>query len=173
MKSLAFLDYAVIAAFFATMIGVGVYYSRKSKSSDQFFGNDKTVPWWLSGVSFYMNSFSALAFVMYSALAYKYGWVAATLSWTSVVSALVVLALLAKRWRRVGAASPLDYLCERFGTRTNQSVTKPAPSTAIIAARLGANITPLPTVPMSRPNLSAMNVGAQLMQAFAQKTRAT
>ena len=43
-KSLAFLDYAVIAAFFAVMIGVGVYYSRKSKSSDQFFGNDKTVP---------------------------------------------------------------------------------------------------------------------------------
>ena len=74
-KELAFLDYAVIAAFFAVMIGVGVYYSRKSKSSDQFFGNDKTVPWWLSGVSFYMNSFSALAFVMYSALAYKFGWV--------------------------------------------------------------------------------------------------
>ena len=38
MKSgLAFLDYAVIAAFFAVMIGVGIYYSRKSKSSDQFF----------------------------------------------------------------------------------------------------------------------------------------
>ena len=50
-KGLAFLDYAVIAVFFAVMIGVGVYYSRKSKSSDQFFGNDKTVPWWLSGIS--------------------------------------------------------------------------------------------------------------------------
>ena len=65
MKSLSFLDYAVIAAFFAVMIGVGVYYSRKSKSSDQFFGNDKTVPWWLSGVSFYMNSFSALATILF------------------------------------------------------------------------------------------------------------
>ena len=39
-KSLAFADYAVIAFFFAVMIGVGTYYSRKSKSSDQFFGND-------------------------------------------------------------------------------------------------------------------------------------
>ena len=33
---LAFLDYAVIAAFFAVMIGVGACYSRKSKSSDQY-----------------------------------------------------------------------------------------------------------------------------------------
>ena len=29
-KGLAVADYAVIAAFFAVMVGVGVYYSRKS-----------------------------------------------------------------------------------------------------------------------------------------------
>ena len=102
---LAFLDYAVIAAFFAVMIGVGACYSRKSKSSDQFFGNDKTVPWWLSGVSFYMNSFSALAFVMYSALAYKFGWVPVTVSWLSVPAVLLGAWFLAVRWRRRGARS--------------------------------------------------------------------
>ena len=37
---LAFADYAVIAVFFAVMLGVGVYYSRKCNSSYQFFGND-------------------------------------------------------------------------------------------------------------------------------------
>lgn len=114
MKSLAFLDYAVIAAFFAVMIGVGVYYSRKSKSSDQFFGNDKTVPWWLSGVSFYMNSFSALAFVMYSALAYKFGWVPVTVSWLSVPAVLLGAWFLAVRWRRAAKGSPIDYIAERY-----------------------------------------------------------
>ena len=114
MKPLAFLDYAVIAAFFAVMIGVGVYYSRKSKSSDQFFGNDKTVPWWLSGVSFYMNSFSALAFVMYSALAYKFGWVPVTVSWLSVPAVLLGAWFLAVRWRRAAKGSPIDYIAERY-----------------------------------------------------------
>ena len=114
MKSLAFLDYAVIAVFFAVMIGVGVYYSRKSKSSDQFFGNDKTVPWWLSGVSFYMNSFSALAFVMYSALAYKFGWVPVTVSWLSVPAVLLGAWFLAVRWRRAAKGSPIDYIAERY-----------------------------------------------------------
>ena len=114
MKSLAFLDYAVIAAFFAVMIGVGLYYSRKSKSSDQFFGNDKTVPWWLSGVSFYMNSFSALAFVMYSALAYKFGWVPVTVSWLSVPAVLLGAWFLAVRWRRAAKGSPIDYIAERY-----------------------------------------------------------
>lgn len=114
MNSLATLDYAVIAAFFAVMIGVGAYYSRRSKSSDQFFGNDKTVPWWLSGVSFYMNSFSALAFVMYSALAYKFGWVPVTVSWLSVPAVLLGAWFLAVRWRRAAKGSPIDYIAERY-----------------------------------------------------------
>ena len=113
-KSLVLADYAVILAFFAVMIGVGVYFSRKSKSSDQFFGNDKTVPWWLSGVSFYMNSFSALAFVMYSALAYKFGWVPVTVSWLSVPAVLLGAWFLAVRWRRAAKGSPIDYIASRY-----------------------------------------------------------
>ena len=109
-----FLDYSVIAVFFAVMIGVGVFFSRRSKNSDQFFGNDKTVPWWLSGVSFYMNSFSALAFVMYSALAYKFGWVPVTVSWLSVPPVLFAAWFLAVRWRRAATGSPIDYIATRY-----------------------------------------------------------
>ena len=116
-SSLAFPDYAVIATFFAVMIGVGIYYSRKSKSSDQFFGNDKTVPWWLSGISFYMNSFSALAFVMYSALAYKFGWLPVTVSWLSVPPALFAAWYLAVRWRRAATGSPIDFIATRYTPR--------------------------------------------------------
>ena len=113
-KSLVAADYTVIAVFFAAMVGVGIYYSRRSKSSDQFFGNDKSIPWWLSGVSFYMNSFSALAFVMYSALAYKFGWVPVTVSWLSVPAVLLGAWFLAVRWRRAAKGSPIDYIAERY-----------------------------------------------------------
>ncbi len=114
MKGLAVADYAVVAVFFAVMIGVGVYFSRKSKSSEQFFGSDKSIPWWLSGVSFYMNSFSALAFVMYSALAYKFGWVPVTVSWLSVPAVLLGAWFLAVRWRRAAKGSPIDYIATRY-----------------------------------------------------------
>ncbi|MBR4654895.1 MAG: hypothetical protein IKO72_16180 [Kiritimatiellae bacterium] len=117
MKDLGFADYAVVAAFFAVMIGVGVYFSRRSKSSEQFFGGDKSVPWWLSGVSFYMNSFSALAFVMYSALAYKFGWVPVTVSWLSVPAVLFGAWFLAVRWRRAAKGSPIDYIATRYTPR--------------------------------------------------------
>ena len=113
-RSLSMLDYGVIVVFFMTMIGVGAYCARRTASSAQFFGSDKTVPWWLSGVSFYMNSFSALAFVMYSALAYKFGWVPVTVSWLSVPAVLLGALFLAVRWRRAAKGSPIDFIAERY-----------------------------------------------------------
>ena len=122
MKGLGVFDYAVVVAFFATMIGVGLYYGRREKSVSGFFGNDKSLPWWLLGVSFYMNSFSALAFVMYSALAYKHGWVPVTISWLSVPAVLFGVWLLALKWRRSASGSPIAFVAERFGGKMNQAL---------------------------------------------------
>ena len=122
MKSIGFLDCAVIVAFFATMIGVGLFYSRRQKSSGQYFGSDKSTPWWLAGVSIYMNSFSALAFVMYSTLAYKYGLLAATMCWASVPAMLLGLWFVALKLRRSAQTSPLDFVRDRFGGKMNQAL---------------------------------------------------
>lgn len=118
------LDIAVIVAFFATMIGVGVYFSRKQKreasGAKEYFGADKSTPWWLAGVSIYMNSFSALAFVMYSTLAYKYGFLAATMCWASVPAMLLGLWFVALKMRRSAQTSPLDFIRARYGNKMNQ-----------------------------------------------------
>ena len=121
-KGLVAVDYAVVAAFFASLICVGVLYGRRARTSDQFFGGDKAVPWYLAGVSYYMGSFSALAFVMYSALAYKYGWLPVTLSWLNVPVVLLITWFLALRWRRAVRLSPLEFIERRFSARMRQGL---------------------------------------------------
>jgi len=115
-------DYLVVAGFFAVMIAVGVFFGGKQKSMAQFFGGGKQVPWWLSGISFYMCSFSALAFVMYSALAYKFGWLPVTISWLSVPAVLLGCRLFAARWRRASETSPLEYIERRYGNGMRQGL---------------------------------------------------
>ena len=116
------LDYLVVGVFFALMVSVGIYYGHRQKSSDQFFGGDKSIPWWLAGISFYMGSFSALAFVMYSALAYKYGWVPVTLSWLNVPVLILITWFLAVRWRRAARTSPLEFIERRFSNKMRQGL---------------------------------------------------
>jgi len=121
-RGLAAADFAVVVSFFVVMIAVGVFFGRKQKSVSQFFGGGKQVPWWLSGISFYMCSFSALAFVMYSALAYKYGWLPVTISWLSVPAVLLGCTLFAARWRRAAETSPLEYIETRYGNGMRQGL---------------------------------------------------
>ena len=116
------LDYAVIGAFFAVIIGIGVYYGRKTKSMAQYFGAGKQIPWWLSGVSFYMISFSVMAFVMHTELAYKYGVVSFVLGWMSVPAAILSGLLFARRWRRIVTTSPLEYIETRYGAGMRQAL---------------------------------------------------
>jgi len=122
MKTLGPLDYLVVALFFAVMIGVGAYYGRRQKDARAFFGGDKAMPWWLAGVSFYMCTFSALAFVMYSALAYKFGFLPVTVSWLLVPCIWLGAVLTAVRWRRVAVTSPLEFIEARFGNGMRQGL---------------------------------------------------
>ena len=111
---LCFADYAVIGVFFAAMIGIGLWSQRRAKDANAYFGKDKSASWWLSGISFYMNSFSALAFVMYSALGYKYGFLPVTVSWLLVPSILIASRWLAVRWRSAAQESPIDFIAKRY-----------------------------------------------------------
>jgi SSS family transporter len=119
---IATADYLIICGFFAVMLGIGYHFGKRVKSMSQFFGGGKQVPWWLGGVSFYMVSFSALAFVMHSELVYKYGIISLVLGWLPVPAAIFSAVLFARRWRRVAQTSPLEYIEARYGSGMRQGL---------------------------------------------------
>lgn len=115
-------DVTVVLGFFAIMAGIGIYFGRRMKGAADFFRGGGGIPWWLAGVSFYMTTFSALAFVVYSALAYQYGFVAVSVSWVTVPALIIGARYFAARWRRVGKNSPLEYLELRYGSTVRQTI---------------------------------------------------
>jgi SSS family solute:Na+ symporter len=113
-------DYFIIIAYFALMLGVGVYFYRYIKAMKDYFTGGNRIPWWLSGVSYYMSSFSAFAFVAYSGLAYKYGFFGVTFYWVSVPAAAFGVIFFATRWRRARISSPVEYLESRYNSAVRQ-----------------------------------------------------
>lgn len=113
-------DLAVLIAYFATMIAVGFAYSRQMKSLDLYFGGGKELSWWLGGISYVMAYVSALSIVVYAGLGYRYGLVALTLYWTTVPATLVTTWLFARRWRRAGVLTPMEFLETRFSSTLRQ-----------------------------------------------------
>ena len=85
-----------------------------------YFAGGKQLSWWLGGVSFLMAYVSALSIVVYAGLGYQYGLVALTIYWTTVPGALLTTWLFARRWRRAGVLTPVQFLETRFSPAVRQ-----------------------------------------------------
>lgn len=117
---LALPDYLMLTGYFVLMLGIGVYFYRHMKEMKDYFRGGNTIPWWLSGVSFYMTSFSVAAFMFYPSICYRYGWVGVTLLWVAVPATIFSTVLFAKRWRRTRIDSPVEYLETRYSPLLRQ-----------------------------------------------------
>ena len=116
-------DFVMLVGYFAIMVGIGFYFYRHMSDMKTYFSGGNQIPWWLSGISFYMTSFSAFAFVSYSGLAYKFGMVAVTLFWVTVPATLFSVYVFATRWRRARIDSPVEYLETRYSHTFRQICT--------------------------------------------------
>lgn len=115
-------DHIVIVGYFALLTLIGLYFWKRMKQAKDFFTGGNRIPWWLAGISFYLTGFSAFTFVAYSEMAYRYGFVAVTLAWSSAVAMLAGTLLLAARWRRARIISPIEFLEARYNKQIRQAL---------------------------------------------------
>lgn len=113
-------DYFMIIGYFILMLGIGVYFYRSMKGIKDYFSGGNNIPWWLSGVSFYMSSFSVAAFIFYPGLCYRHGFVGITLLWVAIPATLFSAVFLAHKWRRARIESPMEYLEDRYSPLLRQ-----------------------------------------------------
>ena len=120
MKSIIWPDYLVILSYFAVIIFVGLYFARYIRKSKDYFAAGNIMPWWLAGTSFYKASFSALLFVIYNEIAYKYGIVAIVIMWMSPLCILLGGYFTGHLWRRSRVITPLGFMERRYDKLVHQ-----------------------------------------------------
>ena len=120
MSNIQTLDYAAIAIYMTFMAGIGIFFGWYVKDIGQYFKGGGTIPWFAGGISNFMSMFSTFVFVAHAGIAYEYGLVALLIIWSSVPPMLLAVAFLAKRWRRAGISSPVEFMEVRFNANVRQ-----------------------------------------------------
>ena len=110
----------MLVGYFVLMLGIGLYFYRYMRGMKVYFTGGNKIPWWLAGVSFYMSSFSAYAFVIYSGLCFQLGWVGVTLFWVMIPATIISVTFFATRWRRARIDSPVEFLESRYSALVRQ-----------------------------------------------------
>jgi len=108
------VDYVVILIYLGFLLGIGVYFANKEKTTGDFFLGGRKIPWWVVGISLYATGTSAISFM---AIPTK-TWTTSTLYGVEglvgllgmVASAYLVIPIV----RRLNITSTYEYLERRY-----------------------------------------------------------
>jgi Na+/proline symporter len=84
-------DFTVLFLYLAAMLGVGVFFSFRNRTADDFFRGGQRVPWFVAGLSIFATMLSSITFMAIPAKTYATDWVYFLVNMTVVAVAPVVV----------------------------------------------------------------------------------
>ena len=119
MTSLHLVDWAIMAAYFAVVLGVGLRLRRSMTSSDEFLLSGRSMPAWVSGLAFLSANLGAQEVIGMGASGAKYGIATSHFYWVGAVPAMCFVALfMMPFYYGSRARSVPEYLRMRFDEKT-------------------------------------------------------
>ena len=113
--SLHWIDWAIILAYIAFSLGVGIYFSKKAKSNtEEYFLAGRSLPWWIVGTSMVATTFAAdtplaiTEFVRGPGIWQNWFW------WNLLMGSLLGVFLFSRLWRRAEVLTDNELLELRY-----------------------------------------------------------
>ncbi len=115
---LQWIDYTILAAYVAFVIGIGWMLARYMKTSSDFLTSARSIPTWVTGLAFISANLGALELVGMAASGAKYGIATCFFYWAGAIPAMVFLAVfMMPFYYGSKARSVPEYLKMRFDER--------------------------------------------------------
>ena len=115
---LQWIDYTILIAYVAFVIGIGWMLARYMKTSSDFLTSARSIPTWVTGLAFISANLGALELVGMAASGAKYGISTAHFYWVGAIPAMIFLAVfMMPFYYGSKARSVPEYLKMRFDER--------------------------------------------------------
>ena len=113
--TLTFVDWLVIAGYFALNLAIGLYYARRARgSTSEFFLSGRNVPWWLAGTSMVATTFAADTPLAVTGMVARNGIAGNWLWWNMATSGMLTVFFYARLWRRAGVMTDVEFAELRY-----------------------------------------------------------
>jgi solute:Na+ symporter, SSS family len=110
------VDFAIIAIYFAMVLGIGFYLKRYTKSGEDFFLAGREMTSWVAGLSFVSANLGTLELMGWAGNAYQYGILAAHWYWVGAIPAMLFLGIVMMPFYYISKTHSVPgYLEMRYG----------------------------------------------------------
>ncbi len=113
-RGLVAIDYLAIGGYFVFLILLGMYFSKREKSTDDYFRGGKRVVWYAAGLSIVATKLSAISYMSLPAKSYDTNWLYILLPVGNLAAAWFVAKLVIPFYCRLDLTTVYEYLEARF-----------------------------------------------------------
>lgn len=113
-KSFGLLNTIVIILYFAALAAIGYYFSKRQKSTDDYFKGGGRLPWWAVGLSIFGTSLSAITFMAIPAKSFATDWSYMLFNAGIIMVVPIIILLFIPFYRRLNVTTAYEYLEQRF-----------------------------------------------------------
>jgi len=111
----AALDWTIVAAFLALVLGLGFWYSRRaSQSVEHFFVGGRGIPWWLAGTAILTGSFASDTPLHTTRVIREQGLGGAWFYWGGIIGGVFVALIFSRLWRRTRVVTDNELIELRY-----------------------------------------------------------
>ncbi|MEM7368951.1 MAG: sodium/solute symporter [Bacteroidota bacterium] len=107
-----------IVLYLLVLVGIGIYFSFRNQTTDDFFRGGQRVPWWAAGCSIFATMLSSLTFMSVPAKTFATDWLYFLINMAIIALAPFIIYFILPFFRRIDATSAYQYLELRFNLAT-------------------------------------------------------
>jgi len=114
VPGLGWINTLVLILYFGVLVWIGIFFSKRQKSTDDYFKGGGRVPWWAAGLSIFGTALSAITFMAIPAKSFFTDWAYIWLNAAILVSAPLVVFFFIPLFRRLHITTAYEFLEIRF-----------------------------------------------------------
>lgn len=108
------LNFAVLVLYLLITFLIGIFFTRKQKSTDDYFRGGGRIPWWASGLSVFGTLLSAITFMAIPAKAFLTDWSFFFLNMTAILITPLIASIFIPYFNKLQIQTAYAFLEERF-----------------------------------------------------------
>ena len=117
------LDWVIVVASLLICFGPALFFGKRAgRSTSEFFGSGRAVPWWLAGLSMVATTFSADTPNLVTDIVRRNGVAGNWVWWAFVLTGTSTVFFYARLWRRSGVLTDLEFYELRYSGRAASAV---------------------------------------------------
>ncbi|WP_163712527.1 sodium:solute symporter [Mangrovibacterium lignilyticum] len=115
VPSIHFLDYFIMFLTLAVSLGVGFWFSKKQKDTDNYFKAAGSIPSWAIGISILATLISSITFLAYPGEGFTSNWIRLVQGLMVPIVLVAIVGVVVPLFRHVIRLSTYEYFEKRFG----------------------------------------------------------